>query len=319
MTTTIEPAQTVASSQIRFLALDITRTCQAQCDHCYNSSGPSGTNGEMTREDWLDVLGQAARMGVTRVQFIGGEVTLHDDLADLVTYALELGISVEVFSNLIHVRPILWPTLRQRGVTLATSYYSDRADEHERITRHRGSYAKTKANIAKAVAFGIPLRAALVDVFDKQRINGAAAELKAMGVTNIRTDRVRGIGRGAEEGQGQDPAELCGHCTRGRAAVMPNGDVGGCVMSGGMMVAGNVLKAPLAAIVGSQGWLDIAARVPQPGRDACVPDSCTPREDSCQPSPGADPWVEFRATGCNPDSDGEDCAPAESDACGPSY
>jgi hypothetical protein len=131
---------------------------------------------------------------------------------------------------------------------------------------------------------------------------------------------------------------------------MPNGDVAGCVMSGAMMTAGNIHSTPLASIIDSQAWRDIAARVPQPRRAACVPDTCTPRQDSCEPSPGADswmefpqtvctpdvcspqedncgpstdngadPWVESRATACNPDSDGDDCSPAESDACGPSY
>ncbi|MFC1439760.1 radical SAM protein [Streptacidiphilus sp. N1-10] len=150
MTTTIEPQQ-AASTTTRFLALDLTRKCQAKCAHGYNQSGPSGTHGDIAREDWLNVLGHASRMGVTRVQFIGGEVTLHPDLADLINYALELGTGVEVFSNLIDVRDVLWPVLRQRGVSLATSYYSDRADEHEKITQHRGAYLKTKANIEKSI------------------------------------------------------------------------------------------------------------------------------------------------------------------------
>ncbi|MBC3842742.1 hypothetical protein GXW82_28895 [Streptacidiphilus sp. 4-A2] len=88
----------------------------------------------MTRGGWLSVLDQAAQTGFTRVQFIGGEPTLHPALSDLVNRAVELGLSVEVFSNLMHVRESLWPVLRQRGVSLATSYYSDQADEHDRIT-----------------------------------------------------------------------------------------------------------------------------------------------------------------------------------------
>lgn len=288
MTTVLEPTQ--HRTTIQSIALDITRRCQAQCSHCYNASGPSGTAGEMTRADWLDVLGQAAAMNVTRVQFIGGEATLHPDLAALIARALNLQMTVEVFSNLIHIREALWPVLRLYGVSVATSYYSDHADEHERITKHRGSYARTKANIVRAVGYGIPVRGVVVDVFDGQRTTEARAELRALGVTKLRTDRLRGIGRG---GAGRDVAEavseLCGHCTRGRAAVMPNGDVAGCVMSGALMTAGNLRSEPLDKIVGSEAWQSIAATVPAP------------------------------ATACNPDSDSDDCAPAESDACGPSY
>ncbi|WP_225447258.1 radical SAM/SPASM domain-containing protein [Streptacidiphilus sp. PB12-B1b] len=320
MITTNEAAQTGASRTTRFLALDITRMCQAQCAHCYNSSGPSGTDGDMTRDDWLGVLDQAADLGVNQIQFIGGEATLHPDLPELVNRAVDQGMAVEVFSNLIHIRPEVWCVLRRRGVTLATSYYSDRADEHERITKRRGSYAKTKANIIRALDYGIPVRAALVDMREGQRSEEAQAELRALGVTSIRTDRMRGIGRGAETGEGQDPAELCGNCTRGRAAVMPNGDVAGCVMSAGMMTAGNVHGMRLADILDSQAWRNIAVRVPTlQANGACAPDSCTPKEDSCQPSPGVDPWEDFRATACNPNSDGSDCSPAETPACNPKY
>jgi MoaA/NifB/PqqE/SkfB family radical SAM enzyme len=38
VTTTIEPTQTTESRTTRFLALDITRRCQARCGHCYKPS-----------------------------------------------------------------------------------------------------------------------------------------------------------------------------------------------------------------------------------------------------------------------------------------
>ncbi|WP_328914240.1 MULTISPECIES: radical SAM/SPASM domain-containing protein [unclassified Streptomyces] len=364
MSVTLE--RPVETGLLRFLALDLTRTCQAQCTHCYNQSSPSGTHGEMTREDWLSLLDQAAAAGVTQVQFIGGEPTLHPDIADLINKAVEHAMAVEVFSNLIHVRATLWPVLRQRGVTLATSYYSDQAAEHEAVTAHRGSYAKTKANITKALAYGIPLRAAIVDVREGQRIDQAITELREMGVQRIRTDRLRKIGRGDNTGQDtHEITELCGHCAKGRAAVLPDGSVAGCVMSGGMMTTGSVRTTPLAEIVTSPEWDALAASIPQPRGG--THGGCTPDEDSCQPSPGAtelastghttacgpdscQPVDEVRCqpgwcppfgdkcgpfgnevtsgrelvgvpftTACNPDKDGNDCAPAETEACGPSY
>jgi MoaA/NifB/PqqE/SkfB family radical SAM enzyme len=48
----------------QFLWLDLTRKCQLSCVHCYNASGPDGTHGTMTREDWVNVLGKAADSGV---------------------------------------------------------------------------------------------------------------------------------------------------------------------------------------------------------------------------------------------------------------
>ncbi len=63
-----------------------------------------------------------------------------------------------MFSDLVHVSGELWETFAQRGVRLATSYYSDDAAEHEAITEGRGSHARTKANIAEVLRRFIPLR-----------------------------------------------------------------------------------------------------------------------------------------------------------------
>lgn len=310
--TELAPAETVTA--LRSLALDITRKCQAACVTCYNESGPTGDHGSMTRQDWLSVLDQTAEMGAVQVQFIGGEPTLHPDLPELVDHALNLGLNIQVFSNLIVISRLMWRVLRQRGVTVATSYYSDDAAEHEAITKRRGSYRHTKANIRKAIRYRIPVRAALVDVQDGQRLEQATAELRSLGVTSIRTDRVRGIGRGAGAGDAHDISELCGHCTKGRAAVLPDGSVAGCVMSGGMMNAGDVRTEPLASIIGNDIWRQFAASVP--GIQAT---DCNPDVDGCNPDINCGPDDRLTVTACGPDSDGSDCAPAETEACGPSY
>ncbi|MFF8506728.1 radical SAM protein [Streptomyces sp. NPDC015492] len=314
--------ETAPATRLASLALEITGQCQNRCgSHCYARSGPAGTHGSMTREDWFAVLDQAAGLGVRMVQYIGGEPTLHPYLPQLIGRALSLGMRVEVFSNLVHVRAAVWRAFEQDGVTLATSYYSDRAAEHEQITEGRGSYARTQANIAEAVRRGIPLRASIVHVLDDQSIDGARRELRALGVTgDIRVDRVRAIGNGDHDDTVtiHNPAELCGRCGLDRAAVSPDGVVTPCVMSR-WMPAGDVRTQPLAEILRGPEWSDHMDVIPRrPGTDPCNPDSdssdCSPAETTaCAPA------YDSLLTACNPDSDGSDCAPAESTACSPAY
>lgn len=61
---------------VEFLALSITGRCQLTCSHCFASSGPDGTHGAMTTDDWERLVYEAAVMGVRRVQFIGGEQSI---------------------------------------------------------------------------------------------------------------------------------------------------------------------------------------------------------------------------------------------------
>jgi MoaA/NifB/PqqE/SkfB family radical SAM enzyme len=86
---------------------------------------------------------------VRRVQLIGGEPTLHPDSLVLADRALSLGLRVEVYSNLVHVTDSWWALLLREGASLATSYCSDQADEHNAVTG-RPSHARTLANIKKA-------------------------------------------------------------------------------------------------------------------------------------------------------------------------
>ncbi|HEY3958297.1 MAG TPA: radical SAM/SPASM domain-containing protein [Streptosporangiaceae bacterium] len=254
-----------------FLWLEITGKCPLQCSHCYAESGPVGTHGPMTAGDWRSVIGQAAAVGVCTVQFIGGEPTLHPQFADLLRHAIDSGLAVEVYTNLLHVKDAWWELFSRLGVSLATSYYSDSARQHEAITRRRGSHARTRANITEAVRRGIPLRAGIIALDDRQRVDQARAELEDIGVRSIGVDHLRQVGRGSGT-QIPSVSQLCGNCGHGVAAISPAGDVWPCVFAR-QMTAGNVLGAPLADILEGQAMADAVAMIAgtRPGPGMCTP------------------------------------------------
>ena len=264
-----------------FLWLDLTRKCNLACGHCYNGSGVSGEHGSMEREDWLSVIDQAAIAGVRMVQLIGGEPTIHPDFAELVDHALGVGLKVEIFSNLTHIRPDWWALFQREGVSLATSYYSDDASEHNQVTG-RDSHRKTRANVARAVELGIPLRTGVIHVLPNQRVDQARDDLSLLGVENIGFDRMRHFGRGQGSHAACDVNELCGRCGNGAAAIGPNGDVSPCIMST-WMTAGNVRISPLSAILAGAEMAEFAALIPK-SADPCDPGAeCAPDAYPCQP------------------------------------
>ncbi|MEU8378271.1 radical SAM protein [Streptosporangium sp. NPDC048865] len=269
---------------VTFLELEITNRCPLKCEHCYAESGPAGEHGAMTLADWEALITAAPAAGVRRVQFIGGEPTSRPGFPRLLSHAVNAGLRVEVFSNLFTVADDVWSLLATPGVTLATSYYSDDPGQHDRVTGRQGSHTRTRANIAEAIQRGIPIRAGIIDLGDGQRVIEARADLEALGVTQIRVDRVRGVGRGTTPARtAPNVGELCGRCGDGRAAVSGDGEVRMCVLSRFLPSAGNVRVMPLADILAGRAWWDLLAQVPRRGA----------------------------VTACNPDSDGNDCSPAE--------
>ncbi|MCK9921233.1 radical SAM/SPASM domain-containing protein [Frankia sp. AgPm24] len=269
--------------------LEITERCQLGCPHCYASSGPTGGHGTMTATDWCAVIDQAADLGVRLVQIIGGEPTLHPALPDLVDHALDLSLTVEIYSNLVRVPDRLWVTLLRPGVRLATSYYSADPAEHERITGRKGSHALTRETIAVALRRGVPLRVGLIDT-GWGHVEGARADLQSLGVpaASITVDRMRRIGRGAR-GAAFDPDELCGRCGDGRAAILPDGTLAPCVM-GRALAGGNVRITPLSDLLAGPQWAAALGSVPRA----------------------------HHGNGCSP-SDGNDCSPASERACTPDF
>jgi MoaA/NifB/PqqE/SkfB family radical SAM enzyme len=252
----------------------------------------------MTRADWTSALDQAADLGVEMVQFIGGEPTLHRDLPELIDYALGRGLLVEVFSNLVHVSPRMWEVFSRPGVHLATSYYTDDSDEHEGITRGRGSHARTRANIAEAIRRSVPLRAGVIDLANGQRVEQAKVDLAALGVVGeVRVDHLREVGRGVRVA-GPDASQLCGSCGRGVAAIGTDGSVWPCVISRWLPV-GNVRQNTLADILTGPAMRQTMAMLAQqavgPAEGACDP-RCGP---NCGPA-------------CLPQ-----CWPTGSGPCGP--
>ncbi|MEU1882734.1 radical SAM protein [Streptosporangium sp. NPDC020072] len=132
------------------LQLELTGRCQLACLHCYAMSGPTAGHGTMSETAWLRVLDEATTLGVKAVQLIGGEPTLSPAFEPVLRHAVGAGLKVEVYTNLFHVKERWWELFGLDGVSLATSYYSDRPEEHDGMTARTGSHARTTANIRKA-------------------------------------------------------------------------------------------------------------------------------------------------------------------------
>ncbi|MGV9456359.1 radical SAM protein [Streptomyces sp. NPDC003635] len=277
---TIAPHAPAAQTALRFLALEITGRCQLTCpSQCYAQAGPTHGHGSMTEDDWHRVIDEAAALGTRTVQFIGGEPTLHPSFADLVQHALGVGLAVRVYSNLYRVRLEHWTLYGRANLSLATSYYSDKPAEHDKITGRTGSHQATRANIVEAVRRGIPVKVGILDHGNGQRAKEARADMLALGVQDVGIDRLRAVGNAATTPAVASTTQLCGHCADEKAAILP--DV--CEI-GRFLTAGDVRHGSLKAVLSSPRWAEIAASIPRPhGADPCTPD-CAPNDDTCKPA-----------------------------------
>jgi MoaA/NifB/PqqE/SkfB family radical SAM enzyme len=212
---------------------------------------------------------------------------------------LSHGIDVEVYSNLVHIRPRLWETLARPGVRLATSYYSADPTRHEMVTGRLGSHARTTRNIIEALNRSIPLRVGIVNVHDALNVQQARAELESLGVVEIGVDRLRRVGRGARSGAALSIGQLCGNCASEVLAVASDGMVWPCVFARWLPM-GNVREKSLRAVVASSCYRGVRDELADSFRDR------TSNLATCEPK--CEPYT----AGCHPD-----CNPACSPRCDP--
>jgi MoaA/NifB/PqqE/SkfB family radical SAM enzyme len=233
----IDDASRESPRGLRFLWLEITGKCNLTCTHCYADSGPSGTlRGAMTLNDWKRVIDEAAELGCRQLQFIGGEPTIHPDLAPMIGHSRARGFTfVEVFTNATRLGAELLDCLRRHEVRVAASFYSDDPAVHDRITRQQGSWRRTVAGFEAVLGAGLPMRVGIIEMEENDGHEPRARTfLRSIGVRDVSSDRMRGVGRGNRADvneSGERFEELCGKCWDGKLCVTPSGDAFPCVFS----------------------------------------------------------------------------------------
>ena len=140
------------------LLAELTHRCPLQCPYCSNPLALERAAGELPTETWLDVLAQAADLGVLQLHLSGGEPTVRRDLEAIVAQAAKVGL----YSNLITAGVLLTrerlENLAARGLDHVQISIQDVDPANaDRIAHYANGHAK-KLEVAGWVrALGLPL------------------------------------------------------------------------------------------------------------------------------------------------------------------
>jgi pyrroloquinoline quinone biosynthesis protein E len=140
------------------LLAELTHRCPLQCPYCSNPLALERAGSELTTEAWLDVLAQAADLGILQLHLSGGEPAVRRDLEEIVAQAARVGL----YSNLITAGVLLGRErlegLAARGLDhVQISIQDTEPANANRIAHYPGAHAK-KLEVARWVrALGLPL------------------------------------------------------------------------------------------------------------------------------------------------------------------
>jgi PqqA peptide cyclase len=155
--TTLQSAAAPPRAPIGLLA-ELTHRCPLQCPYCSNPLALERAAGELPTSVWLDVLAQAAGLGVLQLHLSGGEPTVRRDLEEIVAQAANVGL----YSNLITAGVLLTRERLERLALLGLDHVQISIQDAQgvnadRLAHYAGAHRRKLEVAGWVQALGLPL------------------------------------------------------------------------------------------------------------------------------------------------------------------
>ena len=98
------------------LLVELTHRCPLSCPYCSNPVELERKAQELSTDDWLRVLEEAAEMGVLQVHFSGGEPMARPDLYTLIAHAHKLNLYTNLITSGVLITPQTMKRLDESGL-----------------------------------------------------------------------------------------------------------------------------------------------------------------------------------------------------------
>lgn len=175
-----------ASERRPIVVWNITRACNLKCVHCYNDSGNSKADDELSTEEAKTVLDDLEQFGVPSVLFSGGEPLMRPDLFELIGHAVERGLRAVISTNGTLITADMAKKIKTHGVSYVGISLDGIGDVNDKFRGVAGAFDKTVAGIKNCqdadVRIGLRLTLtqknvqdleSLFDFFESERIERA--------------------------------------------------------------------------------------------------------------------------------------------------
>lgn len=187
------------SEKLNELKIEVTRRCPLACVHCSSNAGADNSQ-SISKEKCVEIIEQAASLGVNEIAFSGGEPLVWEGLEDAIALCTKQHIATSIYTsgNCDDISGA-FERLAINGLRRSVfSIYSPIEQEHVRITRKRNSFKNTINAICACKEFGIVPEIHFVALASNyNKLPGLVRLATDMGVKTISVLRFVPQGRGA--------------------------------------------------------------------------------------------------------------------------
>lgn len=183
--------------------LELRKSCNMSCIHCYNSSNPKAENKcqLMTKNKWFEIIEQLKEYNPKTVILIGGEPLMYDGVDEIIKYIRKniKNTVIVLYSNLTLLTKEFICILKENDVKVVTSIYGSTASIHDKITTVNGSFNKTVKGIKLLKDNNISIKANVVLMsINENDIENTKVLIKELTGKDTKVDIVRNVKPGLE-------------------------------------------------------------------------------------------------------------------------
>ncbi len=185
--------------------LAVTYRCNLSCVFCYagcNCTARETPDGEMSTAEAKRVIRRIRwEADVPSISFTGGEPTLRDDLCELIAFAREQGMRVNLITNGTTITREAADALVRSGLNSAqVSLEGGSADVHDALTRQPGSFQATCGGIRSLRRTGIHVHTnTTITRGNIDSLEDIVDCIAAMGLTRLSMNMVIPCGTASED------------------------------------------------------------------------------------------------------------------------
>ncbi|MFW9875827.1 MAG: radical SAM protein [Candidatus Thorarchaeota archaeon] len=136
-------------NKYEFVNINLTNLCNLNCSMCFDSIEDRKEKKELSLRELKELFDSLGALGITRINFSGGEPTLRKDFFQILDYANKLGFTISLNTNGCFGENFLRELANFKIDKIVFSLNSSNPETHDRITGKKGSFKKCVENIMK--------------------------------------------------------------------------------------------------------------------------------------------------------------------------
>jgi MoaA/NifB/PqqE/SkfB family radical SAM enzyme len=143
---------------------ELTYNCSEKCIHCYNPGAIRNDSEiserknriELNLDDYKRIIDELYDLGLAKVHLTGGDPFSKPEVWEIIDYLYHKDIAIDIFTNGQSIVKDIQRLVNYYPCVVGISIYSGIAEEHDYITRIKGSWERS-INVVKQLSdFGVP-------------------------------------------------------------------------------------------------------------------------------------------------------------------